>query len=65
MEISFKCPSRSIKTLHLHDLHAKPSKCQLDFSSIEYLGHQLSQNSIEPIEDRSISISKLPLPKKL
>ena len=43
-------------------IHLKCSKCDFIFSSIEYLGHRISGNGLQPHEEKVIVISKAPAP---
>lgn len=41
-----------LEALCRHGLHAKPSKCEFGYNSLQYLGHQLGHNKIQPKSKR-------------
>ena len=52
-----------LNALARHGLRAKPSKCEFGYNKLEYLGHQLSHNKIQPLQDRVEAVASAPLPK--
>ena len=51
--------------LRRYGLHAKPSKCQLGYQSLQYLGHQVGYGTFTPLEDRVRAIAELPIPENV
>jgi len=52
-----------LKSLSNHGLRAKPSKCEFGFDNLQYLGHQLGHNKLQPTSGRVEAIESAPLPK--
>jgi transposase InsO family protein len=48
--------------LRQHGLTVKPSKCNIGFNSINYLGLHISKNTVLPIPDKIEAITNLKLP---
>ena len=46
-------------------LTLNPKKCRFGYSSVEYLGHRLSANSIRPLSDKLDAIHNMPYPTSL
>ena len=51
-----------LKRLNEHGLHAKRSKCHFGLSEIEYLGHKVSHNGIEPHPEKVAAVKQWPTP---
>ena len=54
-----------LRRFRLHGLYAKPEKCEFHSSSIEYLGYQLSTNSLSMSSNKVTAISDWPVPRKV
>ena len=50
-------------SLQQHGLTAKPSKCELGFHQIPYLGHKIGGGECQPLEDKVRALSQSDLPK--
>ena len=48
--------------LKQHGLHLKPSKCEIGFRSLQYLGHMVGQGVFTPLADKVEAIRKLEKP---
>lgn len=48
--------------LRLHGLTVKPNKCHFGFSSIQYLGHIISKDTISPLPDKVVALKHLNIP---
>ena len=46
-------------------LHAKPSKCELGYRSLRYLGHIVGQGRMTPVEDKVIAIQAMEKPSNV
>ena len=51
-----------LQRLRKYGLHLKPSKCELGFSSLQYLGHIVGQGQMAPVEDKVRAIQELEKP---
>ena len=65
-ERHLECLDTFFQRLDEVNLAARPSKCYLGFQTLEYLGHQLSQGKVRPMEDKlgKIAEAKPPTTKK-
>ena len=52
-----------LRRLRQYGLHLKPSKCELGFSSLQYLGHFVGEGRQAPIEEKVTAIVSLPVPR--
>ena len=52
-----------LEALQRHGLKAKPTKCELGFAELTYLGHNVGAGRYNPLPDRVKAISEMPLPK--
>ena len=52
-----------LERLRQHRLRLKPSKCEIGFRSLQYLGHVVGEGRSTPIEEKVQAITKLPLPR--
>jgi len=50
-------------TLKKHGLYAAPSKCQIGVPEIDFCGHHVSHNSIQPMTSKVDVIKTWPMPK--
>ena len=53
------------KTLQLENVKLKLSKCQFAQPVVNYLGHVVSKNKIQPLNDNTKSINEFPSPNNL
>ena len=51
-----------LSRLRLHGLTAKPGKCHIGFSSIQYLGYKISKDFVSPVPDKVSALSNLNVP---
>ena len=52
-----------LQRLRDHGLTAGPKKCFLGYSEIKYLGYVLGNDSLHPVDEKIVSISKMQLPQ--
>ena len=52
-----------LERLRHYGLHLKPSKCEIGFSSLQYLGHFVGEGRQMPIEEKVTAIVELPVPR--
>lgn len=52
-----------MKALKENNMKLKLSKCKFFKESIVYLGHKISENQSQPLNDNIESIQKFPVPK--
>ena len=53
---------RVLLRLRKHGLHLKPSKCELGYRNLQYLGHIVGQGQMAPVEDKVLAIQELEHP---
>ena len=53
------------KRLEAHGIRLKQEKCEFLLSSVEYLGHQISQDGIQPLHSKVEPIVNAPVPKNV
>ena len=54
-----------LKKLKEHDIRAKLAKCAFMKSSVEYLGHKVSAEGLQPLESKTDAIVRAPEPQNL
>jgi len=55
----------ALKTLHENCISCSPTKTEIGFAEVEYLGHRLSAESVRISEKRVEAIGKIQAPKNL
>ena len=53
------------KRLEAHNFRLKQEKCEFLLSSVEYLGHRVSADGIQPLQSKVEAISNAPVPKNV
>ena len=51
-----------LKRLQEHGLHLKPSKCEIGFTQLQYLGHLVGEGVMSPIQDKVQAIRDMEKP---
>jgi hypothetical protein len=49
--------------LKMHGLIIQKEKCEFGKTTIQFLGHEISRNGIEPIQTRIMELQQYPLPQ--
>ena len=52
-----------LNRLEKYGLRGQLSKCQFFQDSVEYLGHEINQDGIRPLEKKVLAIKQAPSPK--
>ena len=52
-----------LRRLRRYGLHIKPTKCDIGFTSLAYLGHIVGEGQQTPIEEKVAAIANLPVPR--
>ena len=52
-----------LSRLRKHGLTAGPKKCFLGYPQIKYLGYVLGNDSLHPVDEKIVSVCKMPLPQ--
>ena len=61
-ERHLECVDKLLKRLDEANIAARPTKCSLGFTQIEYLGHQIGKGVLKPLSDKLEKIRDTPRP---